>query len=42
MAREAVDPTVTAFNRLRWRARSAERKVADVAGELLDLVTAES
>jgi GAF domain-containing protein len=41
MARESVDP-VTAFNRLRRRARSAERKVADVAAELLESVTAES
>jgi GAF domain-containing protein len=41
MARESVDP-VTAFNQLRRRARSAERKVADVAAELLDSVTADA
>lgn len=34
MARERVDP-VTAFNRLRSRARGAERKIVDVAEELL-------
>jgi GAF domain-containing protein len=34
MGRENID-AVTAFNRLRTIARSAERKVADVAGELL-------
>jgi GAF domain-containing protein len=41
MARESVDP-VTAFNELRRRARSAERKVADVATELLDSVAADA
>lgn len=34
MARERVDP-VTALNRLRTRARSTERKIVDVAEELL-------
>ncbi|HET9094311.1 MAG TPA: GAF and ANTAR domain-containing protein [Solirubrobacteraceae bacterium] len=34
MAREGVDP-VTAFNQLRLTARSAARRVVDVAGELL-------
>jgi GAF domain-containing protein len=38
MARESVDP-VTAFDRLRRRARSAERRVSDVAAELLESVT---
>ncbi len=37
MGREGVDP-VTAFNRLRYRARSSERKVSDVAAEMLDEV----
>jgi GAF domain-containing protein len=37
MGRERVD-AVTAFNRLRRHARSLERKVADVAGELLNEV----
>jgi GAF domain-containing protein len=35
MARESVD-AVTAFNQLRNRARNSERKVADVAAEVLD------
>jgi GAF domain-containing protein len=35
MGRERVD-AVTAFNQLRGHARSSERKVADVAAELLD------
>jgi GAF domain-containing protein len=37
MGRQRVD-AVTAFNQLRQRARSAERKVADVASEVLDEV----
>lgn len=40
MAREQVDP-VTAFNRLRTRARSAERKIVDVAEELLSSIGTE-
>lgn len=40
MARERVDP-VTAFNRLRTRARSAERKIVDVAEELLSSIATE-
>lgn len=35
MARERVNP-VAAFNKLRFQARSASRKVVDVAAELLD------
>jgi hypothetical protein len=34
MAREAADP-VTAFNRLRGRARSSERRIVELAQELL-------
>lgn len=37
MARERVDP-VTAFNQLRSRARSSERKIVDLAEELLSSV----
>jgi GAF domain-containing protein len=37
MGRQGVD-AVTAFNQLRASARSSQRKVADVAGELLDEV----
>jgi GAF domain-containing protein len=37
MGRERVD-AVTAFNQLRRRARSAQRKVAEIAAELLDEV----
>lgn len=38
MARESVD-AVTAFNQLRQRARSSERKVADVAADVLDSIS---
>jgi AmiR/NasT family two-component response regulator len=34
MARDGLDP-VTAFNRLRRAARSTQRKIGDVATELL-------
>jgi AmiR/NasT family two-component response regulator len=34
MARDSVDP-VTAFNRLRRAARGSQRKIGDVATELL-------
>jgi GAF domain-containing protein len=37
MARESVD-AVTAFNQLRDRARSSERKVADIAAEVLESI----
>ena len=39
MARERADP-VTAFNRLRGRARSSERRIVDLAEELLSAVAA--
>jgi AmiR/NasT family two-component response regulator len=41
MARDRVDP-VTAFNRLRVSARSAERKIVDVADELLTAIASGS
>lgn len=41
MERERVDP-VTAFNQLRSRARSSERKIADLAEELLAAIASGS